>query len=112
MAARSQLESERFGTLEQPGMATGELEDRRSFTVDSLQTDWLLARSETLALAVGAEWRQFEGRYDYDDEVEFELLFLTPGAPDEPSRTRALSAARRATSSVRMPARACRRRPG
>ena len=93
MAARSQLESERFGTVEQPGISTGELEDRRNFTVDSLQTDWLLARSETLTLAFGAEWRQFEGRYDYDDEVEFDLLFLTPGAPDEPTRTRTLSAA-------------------
>ena len=92
MAARSELTSERFGTLEQPGIATGELEDRRSFTVDSLQTDWLLARSEKLALAFGAELREFEGRYDYDDEVEFALLFLTPGAPDQPSRTRSLSA--------------------
>jgi outer membrane receptor protein involved in Fe transport len=92
MAARSQLESERFGTLEQPGIATGELEDRRSFTVNSLQTDWLLARTENLAFAFGAEWRHFEGRYDYADDVEFDLLFLTPGAPDEPSRTRALSA--------------------
>ncbi len=54
MAARSQLESERFGTVEQPGISTGELEDRRNFTVDSLQTDWLLARSERLTLR---RWR-------------------------------------------------------
>lgn len=92
IVARSELHSERFGTLEQPGIATGELEDRRRFTLSSLQTDWLLARSEALAFAFGAEWRKFEGRYDYEDEVEFALLFLTPGAPDEPSRTRSLSA--------------------
>jgi outer membrane receptor protein involved in Fe transport len=92
MLARSQLESVRVGTLDQPGVASGRLEDRRGFTVDSLQTDWQLARSETLALALGAEWRRFEGRYDYSDEAAFDLLFLTPGAPETPVRNRSLSA--------------------
>jgi outer membrane receptor protein involved in Fe transport len=88
MLARSQLESDRFGTLEQPGVASGRLEDRRSFTVNSLQTDWQLASSPRVAYAFGAEWRRLEGRYDYSDEAEFDLLFLTPGAPDEPTRSR------------------------
>ena len=92
MLARSQLESDRFGTVEQPGIASGRLEDRRSFTVNSLQTDWQLASSSRVAYAFGAEWRRLEGRYDYSDEAEFDLLFLTPGAPDEPMRSRDLSA--------------------
>jgi outer membrane receptor protein involved in Fe transport len=92
MLARSQLESDRVGTLDQPGVASGQLDDRREFTVDSLQTDWLFARSETLAVALGAEWRRFEGRYEYNDEAAFDLLFLTPGAPETPVRNRSLSA--------------------
>ena len=61
------------------------------FTIDALQADawWILGTASVLE--AGAEWRHSSGSYDYEDEADFELLFLTPGAPSEPSRTRAVS---------------------
>ena len=114
MAARSELTSERFGTLEQPGMASGELEDRRSFTVDSLQTDWLLAQPrEACGRLRVRNCVSSRVATITSDEVEFALLFLTPGAPDRAqSVARSLRARRhRATSSAPTRACACRRGP-
>jgi hypothetical protein len=90
LAAHTQLESERQGTADLPGVGTGTLADDRHFTIDSLQADgWLRLGARTL-LQAGAEWRAQEGRYTYSDEAAFELLFLTPGAPTTPSRTRSI----------------------
>ena len=93
LLARSELDSDRTGTVDQPGIASGELSDHRQFSIDSVQTDWSLVRSEALAFAFGAEWRQMHGRYDYHDQVDFDLLFATPGAPQEPSRERIVAVA-------------------
>lgn len=91
LAAHTQLDSERSGTAELPGIGNGQLNDVRMFTIDSLQADgWLRLGAHSL-LQAGAEWRSQSGRYDYTDEAEFELLFLTPGAATEPSRTRSIS---------------------
>jgi hypothetical protein len=88
LAARTELESERSGSAELPGVASGTLADERRFTIHSLQADgWWRMGSRSL-LQAGAEWRQQSGRYLYADEAEFELLFLTPGASTEESRTR------------------------
>jgi hypothetical protein len=90
LAAHTRLESERSGTTDLPGVATGLLSDERHFSINSLQADgWLRLGSHSL-LQTGAEWRQQSGTYLYQDEVEFELLFLTPGASDEISRSRSL----------------------
>jgi hypothetical protein len=90
LAAHTSLDSERRGTADLPGVATGSLSDERYFTIDSVQADgWWRLGAHSL-LQGGIEWREQSGRYAYADEVEFELLFLTPGAPDEPSRERSI----------------------
>jgi hypothetical protein len=91
LASRTELESERSGSAVLPGVASGALSDERHFTTHSLQADgWWRIGSKSL-LQAGAEWRQQSGRYEYSDAVDFELLFLTPGAPTEESRARSIS---------------------
>lgn len=91
-AVRTRIESERAGSADLPGVTTGSLEDRRSFTIDSLQAEgwWPLGARSTIQS--GVEWRGSSGRYDYRDEAAFAMLFLTPGAPGQPARTRELAA--------------------
>jgi hypothetical protein len=88
LAARTLLESERTGGAQQPGIGSGTLSDERHFAINSMQADgWWRLGARSL-LQAGLEWRDQEGRYDYADEAAFELLFLTPGAATEPTRTR------------------------
>jgi hypothetical protein len=89
--SRAHLDRDRVGSADLPGVGSGSLTDRRRFTIDALQADgwWILGAASVLE--AGAEWRHSSGSYEYEDEAEFELLFLTPGAPSEPSRTRAVS---------------------
>jgi len=93
LLARSELDSDRTGSVDQPGIASGELADRRRFAIESVQTDWSLALTDSLAFAFGAEWRHMAGHYDYRDRVEYDLLFATPGAPQQASRERMISVA-------------------
>lgn len=91
LGSHTLIDSERTGTAELPGVATGELTDSRKFTINTLQADgWWRLGAHSL-LQAGAEWKQQSGRYDYTDVVDFDLLFLTPGASLEPSRTRSIS---------------------
>lgn len=88
LAARTLLESERSGTADLPGIGSGALADERHFAINSLQADgWLRLGARSL-LQAGVEWRDQSGRIDYSDDAAFELLFLTPGAPTEPTRAR------------------------
>jgi outer membrane receptor protein involved in Fe transport len=91
LVARSEIKSGRRGTADQEGIGRGSLDDAREFTIDSLQTDWAWRLSAAALLELGAEWRGMEGRYDYSDQAEFDILFLVPGATTETSRTRQLS---------------------
>ena len=93
LLARSELDSDRSGSVDQPGIASGELTDQRRFSIESVQTDWSLARSNSLAVAFGAEWRHMDGRYDYRDHADYDVLFATPGAPQDASRDRIISVA-------------------
>jgi outer membrane receptor protein involved in Fe transport len=91
LAAYTRLESERSGTSDLPGVGSGSLTDERHFTIRSLQADgWLRLGAHSL-LQAGAEWRQQDGWYSYQDQAEFELLFLTPGAPTQATRSRSLT---------------------
>lgn len=91
LASRTELESERSGSAALPGVASGTLSDERHFTIHSLQADgWWRVGAKSL-LQAGAEWRHQTGRYEYSDAVDFELLFLTPGAPTEESRAQSIS---------------------
>lgn len=88
LAARTLLDSERSGAALLPGIGSGELADERHFAINSLQADgWWRLGTRSL-LQAGIDWRDQRGRYDYTDEAAFELLFLTPGAPTEPTRAR------------------------
>jgi outer membrane receptor protein involved in Fe transport len=88
LAAHTVLDSDRSGTENLPGVGAGALTDERRFVIDSLQADgWWRLGARSL-LQAGAEWRQQQGRYDYTDVAAFDLLFLTPGAPAEPTRAR------------------------
>ena len=90
LIARTDLGSERSGTTELPGIATGSLEDERDFSINSIQADGWWRPGARSVLQAGAEWRQMSGSYRYADEVEFELLFLTSGAPTTPTRSRSI----------------------
>ena len=90
LVARTELGSDRSGTTDLPGIATGSLVDERDFTISSIQADGWWRPGARSVLQAGAEWRQLDGAYRYTDEVEFELLFLTPGAPTTPSRSRSI----------------------
>ncbi|MGB7738672.1 MAG: TonB-dependent receptor [Steroidobacteraceae bacterium] len=87
-AARSLIESHRFGTVDLPGVTRGSLDDRRSFTIDSLQADGWWPVGVNSVIETGGEWRHSSGHYEYRDVAEFALLFRYPGAPQEPSRSR------------------------
>lgn len=91
LAARTRLDAGRRGSADLPGVGRGRLEDDRAFTIDSLQVEGWREIGSRARLQAGLEWRGMRGRYDYVDEAEFDLLFLVPGAPDAPARTRAVS---------------------
>lgn len=90
LVARTDLDSERSGSTELPGIATGSLDDERDFSINSIQADGWWRPGARSVLQAGVEWRQLSGVYRYTDDVEFELLFLTPGAPTTPSRSRSI----------------------
>ena len=87
--ARGRLSSERRGTADLPGVGSGRLDDQRQFTIWTLAADGWWSLSDRSRVEAGLEWRSAAGRYDYSDRASFDLLFLTPGAPQEPTRTRA-----------------------
>lgn len=90
LAGQTRIESERVGTADLPGVGSGELRDERSFTINSIQADgWWRVGARSL-LQAGAEWSEQSGRYDYEDEAEFAILFLTPGASTQPARSRSV----------------------
>ena len=90
LIARTELGSDRSGTTELPGIAAGSLTDERDFVINSIQADGWWRPGARSVLQAGAEWRQLSGAYRYADNVDFELLFLTPGAPTKPSRSRSI----------------------
>jgi len=89
--SHARLSNDRAGSADLPGVGSGALEDRSSFTIDALQVDAWRSLGPTTVLEAGAEWRRSSGRYDYRDEASFELLFLTPGAATESNRVRTVS---------------------
>ena len=90
LIARTELGSDRSGTTDLPGIAAGSLTDERDFVINSIQADGWWRPGARSVLQAGAEWRQLSGAYRYADNVDFELLFLTPGAPTTPSRSRSI----------------------
>lgn len=90
LAAHTRIAGNRSGSADLPGVGSGVLSDSRHFTINSIQADgwWRVGRRSLLQ--AGLEWRAQTGRYDYEDEAEFELLFLTPGAATTQERDRSV----------------------
>ena len=88
--SRTDLSSSRSGAADQPGISRGTLSDRREFRIHGVQTDWRWEAANALSLHFGAEWRGSEGRYAYQDEAEFDLIFDAPGAQTGSERAHAL----------------------
>lgn len=88
MLAHTNLTSDRRGLVDKDGISTGRVKDERDATIDSLQTDWSWWATDRMRLDFGGEYRRMEGDYDYRDQADFDLIFLTPGASDETQRQR------------------------
>lgn len=86
IVARTDIESVRTGTAEQPGISRGMLVDRREFAIEAMQTEWSWRTADAVAIQFGGEWRRSRGRYRYVDEAEFDLAFEVPAAAAESGR--------------------------
>lgn len=93
LISHSNLESTRGGTSAKQGISSGLLHERKSFDIDSLQTDWNAALNDRFSIQFGALADIVQGRYDFRDEVRFELLFDYPGAATQIERHRLIRAA-------------------
>lgn len=91
LLSSTDISSARSGTSQKIGVSTGWLADHRSFSIQSLRSEWSRILGARLLLEFGGEISRLSGRYDYEDEVSFDLLFDVPGAPSETSRARTLS---------------------
>jgi len=92
LVAHSKLTNDRHGFSIEPGVSTGSLEDRRSATIYSVQSDWSSQLSDKFLLQFGGSFSQMHGWYHYRDDAEFDVLFDIPGAPTETARTREIRA--------------------
>jgi outer membrane cobalamin receptor len=95
LLARADLESVREGEAKQPGISSGSLADRRRHTIDSLQSEWSWQASSTTLVQFGGEWRRSQGRYSYQDQAEFDVVFDIPGVQSVDSRANLLELQRR-----------------
>jgi outer membrane receptor protein involved in Fe transport len=86
------LDSERVGTAEQDGIATGSLDDRRDSQLLLFETRWQWRVADALRFDLGGDLRYAEGKFRYADEAQFDLLFDVEGAPPDTERERSLSA--------------------
>jgi outer membrane receptor protein involved in Fe transport len=91
LLARTRLDSSRSGFSEKIGVSFGELNDVRSFTLSTLQSDWSRLIGERMLLDFGGSVTRMRGHYDYSDNVDFDLLFDIDGAATEPSRSTRIS---------------------
>jgi outer membrane receptor protein involved in Fe transport len=91
LVAHAKLDSDRRGTSDKPGVSSGFLDDQRSFSITSLQTDWQWNNGDRLALSFGAELRRMRALYRYTDAADFDLLFDVSGASMDLSRLRTVA---------------------
>ena len=88
LLARTELVSERSGHTRLPGISSGWLDDRRSSTLYTVQSDWSAALNERVLVRFGGLLGRMKGRYRYADEVAFDVLVDFPGAPRTHERAR------------------------
>jgi outer membrane receptor protein involved in Fe transport len=91
LISRAALDSRRHGTSAKAGVSAGSLTDERSFSIATIQSEWSRGISDSLLMQLGIAMSELDGRYDYADEVELDLLFDVEGAPTETARSRTVS---------------------
>ncbi|HMB72206.1 MAG TPA: TonB-dependent receptor, partial [Gammaproteobacteria bacterium] len=91
LLARTTIDGSRTGESEKSGISAGWLSDLRSFSISTLQSDWSRLVGQRMLLDFGGSISRQHGSYEYDEEVEFEVLFDVPGASEETSRSRAIA---------------------
>ena len=93
LLGRTDINSKRRGTYDLEGVGRGEvIRDIRSFTIDSMQTDWIWQAGDSTVVRFGGNAIFSEGRYDYQNQAQFDVVFLTPGTSLDPNLQRNLSA--------------------
>lgn len=90
LLAHTTIDSRRSGTSQKSGISEGSLLDVRSFAIDTLRSDWLRIVGSRSMLEFGGEAIRMQGRYDYRDEVAFDLIFDIDGAPSRTARQRSI----------------------
>lgn len=90
LVAHSSFDSDRLGTTAKSGVSQGSLTDRRSFTIDTVQTEWSRVTAARMLLEFGGALAYGRGRYAYQDEVSFDLLFDVEGASRSAARNRSI----------------------
>ena len=88
LLAYTNLNSSRAGLAAKPGDAFGRVRDERDFTIVSLQSDWVWGVSPNFLVSFGGEFRDLRGRYRYEDESRYEVLFNVPGSDTAVQRSR------------------------
>ena len=88
--SHTRLASHRAGTSVQTGVSVGRLDDNRLFAIDALKSEWSWRPGHTWSLQFGGETAWSDGSYVYSDEAQFALVFDTPGASDDLSRSRSI----------------------
>ncbi len=88
LIAQSRFTNDRSGFTAEPGVSSGTLEDHSSFTIGSIQSDWTWSPNDRFFFQFGGSLSRVEGRYSYQDDVTFDLLFNVAGAPTEATRRR------------------------
>jgi outer membrane cobalamin receptor len=96
--AHASLATDRAGVTNKEGVSQGDLTDRRSFNIDSVQTDWSWLASDSVRFQFGGEARRSKGRYDYRDHSVFDVLFDMPGALTTDVRNHNIAAALQTSS--------------
>jgi hypothetical protein len=91
--AHASLDGDRAGVTNKAGVSHGDLLDRHSFTIDSLQTDWSWRASTKALVQFGGEARHAKGRYEYRDHAAFDVRFDIPGALGAGTRDHSIVAA-------------------
>jgi outer membrane receptor protein involved in Fe transport len=92
LIARTRIDSLRQGISDKQGISSGSLRDRRSFSIDSVRSEWSRLIGHRTLLEFGASLTRMRGRYEFGDEAFFDLLFDIDGAPTDTYRRRTVLA--------------------
>jgi hypothetical protein len=90
LLAHTRLGTDRFGETAKEGISSGTLDDRRSFDIDSLQSEWTWDAGERVAMTFGGTVARTNGRYDYRDDARFDVLFDAAGTAETAVRSRSI----------------------